>query len=129
MTKKYKILIVDDDPDFVLAHRIILEANGYDVVEASNGAEGLQKTREEKPDLIILDVSMDMKDDGFYVSHDIKRDPDISHIPILMVTAIHDKTRLRFDPETDGEYLPVEEFIEKPIEPDVLIEKIKEYLK
>lgn len=127
--EKKKILIVDDDPDFVLGNRVILEANGYEVLEAANGNEGLKKAKEDKPDLIILDVSMDMKDDGFYVSHDIRRDPAISHIPILMVTAIHEKTKLRFSPDTDGEYLPVDEFIEKPIEPEVLLKKIEHYLK
>lgn len=129
MEKKGKILIVDDDADFVLANRIVLEANQYEVIEAVNREEGFRKAKEEKPDLIIMDVAMDAKDDGFYATHALRKDPGTSKIPILMVTAIHQMTRFRFSPETNGEYLPVDEFIEKPVDPEHLLKRIESYLR
>ena len=126
------ILIIDDDPDIVMAMRLPLEAKGYKVSHASGGAEGLKKVKELGPSLIILDVMMDTTTEGFQVSLAL-RSPDpaseyaaYSHIPIMMVTAIHTTTPLRFGPDKD--YLPVDEFIEKPIDPDVLLAKVAKLL-
>ncbi len=132
MTNKH-ILIIDDDPDVVEAMRLPLQAQGYQVSKASSGAEGLQKIKELKPDLIILDVMMDTTTEGFQVSLAL-RSPDpqseyatYQNIPIMMVTAIHTTTPLRFGPDKD--YLPVDAFIEKPIDPDVLLAKVAELVK
>ncbi len=129
---KEKILIIDDDDDIVLAMRLPLEASGYRVSRAKNSKEGLEKVKEVNPDLILLDVMMDSTTAGFQLSLTL-RNPDPSseyaayrHIPILMVTAIHSTTPLRFGPDKD--YLPVDEFIEKPIDPDVLLVKVREQL-
>ena len=126
------ILIIDDDPDIVMVMRLPLEAKGYRVSHASNGAEGLKKVAELVPSLIILDVMMDTTTEGFQVSLAL-RSPDPTskyaayrHIPIMMVTAIHTTTPLRFGPDKD--YLPVDEFIEKPIDPDVLLAKVAKLL-
>jgi CheY-like chemotaxis protein len=122
------ILIIDDDPDMVMAMRMPLEAKGYKVSRASSGTEGLKKVRELNPNLIILDVMMDTTTEGFQVSLTL-RSPDpkseyaaYKHIPIVMVTAIHTTTPLRFAPDQD--YLPVDTFIEKPIDPDALLSKV-----
>jgi DNA-binding response OmpR family regulator len=127
-----KILIIDDDDDLVHALRLPLEAAGYAVTRAANGNEGLQKIKEVKPDLIILDVMMDTTTEGFHISLTL-RSPDhrseykeYSRIPILMLTSIHSTTTLRFGP--DKEYLPVDAFIEKPIEPAELLKKVREHL-
>lgn len=124
-----KILIVEDDPDMVAALRMPLEAEGYEVHIASSGEEGLQKVKEIVPDLIILDVMMETTTAGFQVSLQL-RSPDpkseyaaYRHIPILMLTAIHTTTSLRFGP--DEAYLPVDDFVDKPIEPDVLLKKVR----
>jgi DNA-binding response OmpR family regulator len=124
-----KILVIEDDADMVTAIRMPLEANGYEVVAASNGAEGLLKVKEVDPDLIILDVMMETTTAGFQVSLEL-RSPDADseyaayrNVPILMLTAIHTTTSLRFGP--DEAYLPVDDFVDKPIEPDVLLEKVK----
>ncbi len=129
---KEKILIIDDDDDIVLAMRLPLEASGYRVSRAKNSKEGLEKVKEVNPDLILLDVMMDSTTAGFQLSLTL-RNPDpgseyaaYRHIPILMVTAIHSTTPLRFGPDKD--YLPVDEFIEKPIDPDVLLVKVREQL-
>jgi DNA-binding response OmpR family regulator len=127
-----KILIIDDDDDLVHAMRLPLEAAGFKVFSAASGDEGLRQVKEVKPDLIILDVMMDTTTAGFQVSLTL-RSPDpkseyaaYSRIPILMLTAIHQTTPLRFGP--DKEYLPVDAFIEKPIEPDKLIEQVRAHL-
>ncbi len=124
-----KILVIEDDPDMVMALRIPLEANGYEVVSASSGKEGLQKVKEVEPDLIILDVMMETTTAGFQVSLQL-RSPDprseyaaYRHIPILILTAIHTTTSLRFGP--DEGYLPVDDFVDKPVDPDVLLEKVR----
>jgi CheY-like chemotaxis protein len=126
------ILIIDDDPDMVMVMRMPLEAKGYKVSQASSGTEGLMKVKEVKPDLIILDVMMDTTTEGFQVSLAL-RSPDsqseyaaYKHIPIMMITAIHTTTPLRFGPDED--YLPVDEFIEKPIDPDMLLSKVAKLL-
>ena len=128
-----KILIIDDDDDLVLAMRLPLQAAGFQVIRAANGDEGLKKVKETRPDLIILDVMMDTTTAGFQVSLAL-RSPDpqseyqaYSHIPILMLTAIHQTTPLRFGPDKD--YLPVDAFIEKPVEPNKLIEQVRAHLK
>jgi CheY-like chemotaxis protein len=126
------ILIIDDDPDIVEVMRLPLQATGYKVSYAASGAKGLKKVKELNPDLIILDVMMDTTTEGFQVSLAL-RSPDpkseyvaYRHIPIMMVTAIHTTTPLRFGPDQD--YLPVDEFIEKPIDPDVLLAKVAKLL-
>ncbi len=127
-----KILIIDDDDDQVLAMRLPLQAAGYQVLRAANSDAGLQKVKEVNPDLIILDVMMDTTTAGFQVSLAL-RNPDpgsefaaYKNIPILMLTAIHTTTPLRFAPDAD--YLPVDEFIEKPIDPEALLRHVRERL-
>jgi CheY-like chemotaxis protein len=129
-----KILIVDDDPDIVEALKMTLEASKYKVFTAANGTEGLKQVKSVKPDLIILDVMMDTVTEGFQVTYKL-RNPDpaseyapFSKIPILMLTAIGEKTHMKFSAKTDGEYLPVEDFVEKPIRPQVLLDKVKKLM-
>ncbi len=127
-----KILMIDDDPDIVLATRIPLEANGYDFYAAHTSSEGLEKVKDIEPDLIILDVMMETATDGFQLSLKL-RDPSPQaeyaahrHIPILMLTAVHTTTPLRFSPDED--YLPVDAFLDKSTSPDKLLAKVKELL-
>src|SRR5574341_2444060 len=127
-----KILVIDDDPDMVLAVRMCLEDAGHQVVEARNGAEGLERIKADRPDLIILDVMMDSTTEGFQVALKLRSPDPLSEwaayrdIPILMLTAIHGTTPLRFGPDED--YLPVEAFIDKPIEPEKLARRVAELL-
>ena len=127
-----KILVIEDDPDMVMAVRMPLETNGHEVVVASTGKEGLEKVKEVEPDLIILDVMMETTTAGFQVSLQLRSpDPNSEYaaykqIPIVMLTAIHTTTSLRFGP--DEVYLPVDDFVEKPIDPDLLLEKVKTLL-
>jgi two-component system alkaline phosphatase synthesis response regulator PhoP len=124
-----KILIIDDDPDIVTSVRMVLEGAGHEVLEAVNGKSGLKILEQEPLDLIILDVMMDTATEGFQLALQLKNpDPSsgfakFSHIPILMLTAIHSTTPLRFEPDID--YLPVELFVDKPIDPEELLGKVE----
>ena len=128
-----KILMIDDDPDIVMATRIPLEANGYEFYSASSGDEGLKEIKDLNPDLIILDVMMETATEGFQLSLKLRdRSPDAEyaayrHIPILMLTAVHTTTPLRFKPDQD--YLPVDAFLDKGADPDELLAKVEELLK
>ena len=125
---KGKILVIDDDPDVALATRLCLEGADYEVIEARSGAEGLERVKLEKPDLIVLDVMMESTTEGFQTALKL-RSPDprsefnaYKDIPIIMLTSIHSTTSMRFGP--DEAYLPVDMFVDKPIDPDDLIGKV-----
>jgi len=131
MNKKH-ILIVDDDPDQRLVIRLPLEAAGYEVREATNTEEGRRLVLETKPDLIILDVMMDSTTAGFQLALELHNRADdsefkeIRNTPIIMLTAIHSTTPLRFAPDED--YLPVQTFLEKPVDPELLLTKVRGFI-
>jgi CheY-like chemotaxis protein len=124
-----KILIVDDDVDLTHAISAILKSAGYSIVTADNREEGLATLRAEKPDLLILDVMMDTWQDGFEMSREIKKDPELKHIPILMLTAVKDKTGIEFKSTAgDPTWLPVEGFLDKPVDPELLLQEVQKLL-
>ena len=129
---KAKILLVDDDPDLVEAIRMVLEENGYECMHALSGTRALELLPREKPDLIVLDVMMDDMTEGFHVAYKIRKGEgglaSFTKIPIIMLTAIGQRTGMKFDLATDGDYLPVDDFLEKPVQPTVLVEKIETLL-
>lgn len=130
MNANAKILIIDDDPDIVEAMKVILESKNYQVIIASTGEEGLRKVRGEHPELVILDVMMETADKGFDVAREIKWDPQYKHLPILMLTAIKEKTGLDFRKEAgDAHWLPVDDYCDKPLHPDELISKVEALLR
>jgi CheY-like chemotaxis protein len=117
-----KILVVDDDPDFVEAMRLTLEPNGYTVASAASGDEGLAKVRSESPDLVILDVIMSSVLDGLQMSRRMQENPQHRRIPILMVTSIANTDYAALFP-TD-EYISIDGFLSKPVAPGVLLERV-----
>jgi CheY-like chemotaxis protein len=123
-----KILIVDDDPDMRLAIGSVLRSRSYDVIEAGDGEEALRKLEEEKPDLMLLDLLMP-KMDGFAVVKELKNtQEDYSNIPILIISSIREEaSHRRYELEV-GHELDVDEYIEKPIEPFVLLERVQRLL-
>ena len=128
MDKRSKILLIDDDVDFVEATKTVLESEPYDVIVAHEGNEGLRKAREENPDLILLDVIMPVKD-GFTAAEQLKKDPQLRKIPVLMLTAFSSKVQETSIPLSRGLTLEAEDYIEKPIAPEELLAKVKQYLK
>lgn len=122
-----RVLIVDDDPEFVETTKIMLESGGYETRAAVNGSDALKRLEEEKPDIILLDVMMKTVGDGVWVGQRIKGDQRFSDVPILMITAVNKESANRsfhLDPSTDGDYLPVDGFLEKPVEPAVLLREV-----
>lgn len=123
-----KILIIDDDIDLVEAMRLTLENAGFEVIDAQDGQKGLEKIEKEKPDLVLLDVMMETQDEGFHIAYQIRNNEETADLPIIMLTAVGAETGFSFDKEKDEDFLPVDEFIEKPINPDTLIEYVKKSL-
>lgn len=124
-----RILIIDDDPDITEAMRVILENKDYEVDSALDGTEGMKRINDSKPDLIILDVMMHTAEEGFDLSRSLKQNPQYKEIPILMLTAVKQKTGLDFKSEAgDDTWLPVEDFLDKPVKPDVLLERVDSLL-
>jgi len=124
-----KIMIVDDDPDYINVVKTILEREQYTVVTAGDKTEGMEKIRIEKPDLAILDVMMNAWQDGFEMSRQLKKDPKFNNMPILMLTAVENRTGIGFKSTAgDPTWLPVDVFLDKPVEPDVLLSEVKKLL-
>jgi DNA-binding response OmpR family regulator len=125
-----KILVVDDDPDILEAVVLILESQGYEVVTARDGIEGLANLKAEQPDLMILDLMMP-KMDGFAVCKELQ-DPRWSKykdMPILILTSVREEaSRRRYELET-GLELDVDDYVEKPMSPDVLLKRVSTLIK
>ncbi len=136
MSEKATIMIVDDDPDIVESLTLVLESESYGVETAYGAAEALEKLEAVKPDLILLDVMMPDGTEGFQFVWKLRNEfpEDIAHTPIIVLTAIHETTSLRFYPEQEdgtykaGEYLPVQGFIDKPVDPPQLLAQVAEVL-
>lgn len=127
MAKKAKILIVDDDPVFVEATKAVLESKNYQVVVAFDGDEGLQKVQDEGPDLIVLDIIMPTKD-GFTVCEQLKGDPQLSKIPVLIMTSFAEKGQETNIPVSAGLTLEAEDYVEKPVSPKELLRRVEKML-
>ncbi|MCK4889712.1 MAG: response regulator [Candidatus Aminicenantes bacterium] len=125
----YKILVVDDDVDVLDSRKIVLEHNNYEVLTATNIQVADEILNKEKIDLIILDVMMENDSDGFNFAQQVKADEKFKKIPIILATAVNQRTKFKFDIEQDGVFMPVEKFMEKPIDPDDLIVTIRGLLK
>jgi CheY-like chemotaxis protein len=132
-----KILVVDDDPKISRAFQLALEADGHDVVTASSKEEAETAAVDCKPELMIVDVMMPHGTEGFHVVWKIRqmKDESVRGVPIVMVTGIHQTTRLRFYPDHSdgtykpGEYLPVQAWLDKPVQLDDLVSTVNQVLK
>lgn len=130
MAGKARILVIDDDPDMLATTRLFLESRGHEVLTAAGPAEGMRQLEVEKPDVVVLDVMMPHSTEGFQWLWSVRRHADVAlrEIPVIVVTAIHETTRLRFhegDADETGDYLPAQAFFDKPVDPDELVAKIE----
>lgn len=126
---KQEILVIDDDVDLRDSLKVLLENAGYAVSLAGSKSEGMEKTRSERPDLIILDVMMEAWQDGFELSRELKSDRELRTVPILMLTCIETKTGIEFQSTAgDPTWLPVDGFLNKPVSPDVLLAEVRRLL-
>ena len=123
-----KVLLVDDDSDIRTFVRTVLEENSYDAIEAVNGEEGYKKVKEEKPDLIILDVLMP-RQSGIKMYRLLKINDELKSVPVIIFSAISKRTFLRSQEalaEFGGEKVPEPEaYVEKPVEPQELADIVK----
>jgi DNA-binding response OmpR family regulator len=124
-----KVLMIDDDPEFVEAITNILDAKGYDVVSANDGKDGVAKAKQEKPDIILLDVMMTTKSEGFDVARELSKDANLKGTPVIMLTGVRKEMNLPFGFEPDADWLPVKAFLEKPVKPEVLLKTIEDNIK
>jgi len=122
------ILVIDDDIDLVEILRVTLEREGFGVIDAQNGERGLALAKSRRPDLILLDVMMGHVDEGFQTAYALRQDDGTSETPILMLTAVTDRTGFDFDPSRDKDFLPVDEFIQKPVSPRELVDLVRKHL-
>ena len=129
MSKPHKVLVIDDDPTFVTAITPILESRGYQLEAAYNKEDGMEKIGRFKPDLILLDIMMEKLTDGFDLCHKLKDDPEMSKIPVLAISAINKEIGMKFSPKTDGQYFQADDFMEKPVSPENLLERVEKLLK
>jgi CheY-like chemotaxis protein len=126
---KGKIVVVDDDQDIRDSLEAILGGRDYEVSTAADKTEGLKTIRAERPDLAILDVMMTSWQDGFEIARELKKDPEFKDMPILMLTGVKEKTGIDFKATAgDPTWCPVDGFLEKPIEPDILLAEVEKLL-
>lgn len=124
-----KVLMIDDDPEFVDAISNLLDAKGYEVHTASNGKDGVAKAKAEDPDIILLDVMMTTNNEGFNVACELHEDQKLAATPIIMMTGIRREMNLPFGFEPNDTWLPVKKLLEKPVKPEVLLSAIAEYIR
>lgn len=128
MSDTRTVLIVDDDHDFVESNKDLLEAYGYRVLAAHDGASGLEMAKKERPDIMILDVMMATQTEGFEVARKIPQTPELKGLHVLLVTGVTKDLHLPFHFEPDASWLPVERVLEKPIAPARLLAEIQKAL-
>ena len=124
MGGRKKILVIDDDPDFLDYVQIILTANNYEIVTATNAEDGLSMVRTERPDLVIVDVMMSYALDGWTVSRKMRADPELEDVPVMMVSAvISDQDEELLPPDRDR---LVDDFVRKPLDPSELLHCVRD---
>jgi two-component system alkaline phosphatase synthesis response regulator PhoP len=124
MTDRDRILIIDDDHDFVQALDALLGAHGYQVLHAHDGRDGVLRARRERPDLILVDVMMGERTEGFFVVQELRRVPELRDVPVFVVSAVYDVTP-EFDVSPSRDWLAHDAFYRKPIDSNALLDGIR----
>lgn len=127
MSVQKTVLLVDDDADFVLQNRVLLEENGYEVLAAYNARQCLEVMERRRPDLIVLDMMMESRTEGFNLSRDLRNSEHTKGIPLLMITSVNDTIPFRLEP--DSTWLPVDVLIEKPVDPALFLDVVDRILR
>ncbi len=124
MSEPKTVLVIDDDRDFVTAIETLLVSSGYRVFTASNGHDGLQQAKVLQPDLILLDVMMTERTEGFFLLQELRRIPALSRTPVIVISSIYtDQPLFRVSPEAG--WVPANLFLPKPVDPTRLLEEAK----
>jgi CheY-like chemotaxis protein len=121
-----RVLLVDDDVDFLNAVRLTLEAAGYDVISAHTGEDAIGLLRDASVDVAILDLMMEEPDSGIAVAHFLRRQPEMRGIPVILATAVTEKTgfRVSLDDPDDRDWLQVDAWVDKPVDPQTLLREV-----
>jgi CheY-like chemotaxis protein len=120
------VLLVDDDGDFVEMNRVVLEEKGYTVRTAFNGAQCMEQVTSDRPDVIILDMMMEDRNEGFNLSRELRNSEYSKDIPLIMITSVHETIPFRIEP--DRTWLPVDALLEKPVDPVLLLSVVERIL-
>lgn len=123
-----KILVIDDDRDFLDAVRMMFERARFEVELAMTPAEGLAKVRSAAPDLVVLDVMMPSDYEGFAVARAIREELELPNLPLIILSAIHERKQVPYRFAADDTYLPVDVFLDKPVDIARLVDTVKELL-
>lgn len=123
-----RILIVDDDPDFVAMNRAVLETAGYEVITAGNANRGLEKVKAETPDLVLMDVMMGSDVAGFSAVEKIRALPNGKELPIIMITSFTEHHEAPWDEKPDRSWVDVENYLHKPVDPETLLQEVARLL-
>jgi CheY-like chemotaxis protein len=129
MPTKKTVFVIDDDPDLLEVAKTVLSGAGFSVLVASTGRDGLARIRKGGIDCIILDVMLETETEGFHIAQDLRADPKTAGIPIVMLTSVSKRTGFEFSPETDKDYMSVEAFLEKPVDPKRLVQAVRDLMK
>lgn len=125
MTEQKRLLIIDDDPDFVEAIKSILDAAGYIVDVTYNPKTGLQALQGQVYDLLLLDIMMGRGAEGIMIARKLRKDPKLREMPVLIITGIREQMAFLFPGEpVHPRFVAVDEVVEKPVEPKLLLEKV-----
>jgi len=129
MSETKKILLVDDDKSFVESNTDLLEAYGYEICTAYDGASGFNIALREKPDLMVLDVMMAHETEGFEIAQKIRKEPELKNMKVLLVSGITRQMNLQYKLEPNDSWLPVDRVMEKPIDPARFIAEVEKLLR
>jgi CheY-like chemotaxis protein len=125
--KEKKVLIIDDDPDFVRSTGIVLKSAGYEVLEAFSGKEGLERSKADRPDLYIIDLMMETFSEGSDVAQALVENEETRDIPRIMITSVDLKGP--WDSYPQNEWLPCDFLLQKPVTPDDLLSYVEKAFK
>ena len=129
MNPRRKLLIIDDDPDFVEGIKAILQTADYDVEAAYNPKDGFQALQTMSYDLLLLDIMMGRGAEGIMIARKMRKDPKLREVPVLIITGIREQMAFLFPGEAvHPHFVAVDELVEKPIEPKLLLEKVSALL-
>ena len=129
MEERPKVVIIDDNPDFLFTMETFLERNGFDAITAEDGKKGLEIIEQEKPDIILLDVMMETLFSGFEVCKRVRTNPQLKDTPIIGISGMSDEIGVKYDKNRDEEYFSPDEFFEKPVDREKLLEKMNNLVK
>lgn len=127
MTSEKTILIVDDDADFAASISCFLAANGYAVCEARDGKEALKLAKIHRPCLILMDIMMDERTEGFFTVQELRRTKELKDTPIFVLSALYSKVP-DFEISPGRGWLAHDEFFGKPADMDLLLAKIRQHI-